>query len=136
MAKISARNCYFTFAGRSYQADLNNVDLNITVEAQDVSVFGTPFKQYVDGLQDGQVAFAGWWDAATAATNMDASLYTQLRNGTLLWELMPQGSASGRILYQSNGVLTGYKVTSPLSGAVAAAMSIQSSGSVTRSIAA
>ena len=135
MAKQSARNCYVVYAGRDFSGDSNNVDLPFTVDTIAIPVFGINYKQYIDTLQDAKISIGAWWDNATAATDMDATLYTKLRGGTFPWTIIPQGSASGRISYSGQGILSEYSIAMPVEGATAAKLTIQNSGSITRALA-
>lgn len=135
MAKIAGRSAYLTFVGKDISGSSRSVEFPRSVDPLDVTTFASGgYKEYLDGLLDAPISVDAFWDAATAATDLDKVLHDALLGGTKLWELMPQGSAAGRILYKGNGVLTSYGITTPVDGAVAVSLTIQSSGTITRSI--
>ena len=136
MAFLPGRNGYFRFDTLAFTPYTSSVDVERTVAALDTSVFGNPFTQFVEGLQDVKITAAMFFDNGTAVTGQDAILAAALQGGAKRWDYMPEGSATGRLLISGTAILTQYKITGPVNAPIAVAMALQNSGTVTRSLAA
>lgn len=135
---VKGRNSYVTFRGLNIGSALaNEAGLAISGEELDTRVFGSDWKAYDQGQSDAVLSVKGVWDAGTATTSLDAVLFAAINGGgTSLWEFMPQGSSSGRILYKGNGIPTSYNVSAPVAGIVGFDLTVRCSDTLVRSIAA
>ena len=136
MAKIIARNASIGIDDsgntcRALSGYLNNVTLDLTAEAPEVSAFGDVAKQRLqDGLKDGSLSFDAFF--STGASEVDATLAGILGASTR-WVFGPTGSAASSIMYSSCAILDSYSMKFGVNNAatVSAKMSNRS-GSVTR----
>ena len=135
---IAGKNSYVTFRGLNIGSALaNQAALSLTGSELDASTFGPAWKGYEQGQSEAELSVSGVWDAGTATANLDAVLFASINGGgTSLWEYMPQGSATARILYKGNGFAKAYKVTSPIAAVVGFDLTVRCSDTPVRSISA
>ena len=109
-------------------AFVNNVDFPETADVAETSVLGASNKTYLVGLKDANISLAGFFDA-TADAIFGAVIG---QSATLSFEYSPEGTASGKIKYSGECILTNYALSSPVGDVVAYSGDLQVSGAVTR----
>lgn len=109
-------------------AFVNNVDFPETADVAETSVLGASNKTYLVGLKDATIGLTGFFDA-TADAIFGAVIG---QSATLSFEYSPEGTASGKIKYTGECILTNYALSSPVGDAVAYSCDLQVSGAVTR----
>ncbi len=109
-------------------AFVNNVDFPETADVAETSVLGASNKTYLAGLKDATSGLTGFFDA-TADAIFGAVIG---QSATLSFEYSPEGTASGKIKYTGECILTNYALSSPVGDAVAYSCDLQVSGAVTR----
>ena len=109
-------------------AFVNNVDFPETADVAETSVLGASNKTYLAGLKDATIGLTGFFDATADA------IFGQVigQSATLSFEYSPEGTASGKIKYTGECILTNYALSSPVGDAVAYSCDLQVSGAVTR----
>jgi predicted secreted protein len=109
-------------------AFVNNVDFPETADVAESSVLGGSNKTYLVGLRDASISLSGLFDAT-----VDAILGAVVgQTATLSYEYSPEGTASGKIKYTGEAILTNYALSSPVGDVVAYSADLQCSGAVTR----
>ena len=107
---------------------VNNVDFPETADVAETSVLGASNKTYIVGLKDATISLGGLFDAT-----VDAILGAVVgQTATLSYEYSPEGTASGKIKYTGEAILTNYALSSPVGDVVAYSADLQCSGAVTR----
>lgn len=107
---------------------VNNVDFPETADVAETSVLGASNKTYIVGLKDATIGLTGFFDA-TADAIFGAVIG---QSATLSFEYSPEGTASGKIKYTGECILTNYALSSPVGDVVAYSGDLQVSGSITR----
>ncbi len=133
MAFVHGKNSVFKLDNASgsltdISAFVNNVDFPETADVAETSVLGASNKTYLAGLKDANISLAGFFDA-TADAIFGAVIG---QSATLSFEYSPEGTASGKIKYTGECILTNYALSSPVGDAVAYSCDLQVSGAVTR----
>jgi len=109
-------------------AFVNNVDFPETADVAETSVLGASNKTYIVGLKDATISLSGLFDATADA--IFGAVVGQ--TATLSFEYSPEGTASGKINYTGECILTNYAMSSPVGDVVAYSADLQVSGAVTR----
>ena len=107
---------------------VNNVDFPETADVSATTTLGADNKTYIAGLKDATISLAGLWDATADA--IFGAVVGQ--SATLSYEYSPEGTASGKIKYTGEAILTSYAISSPVGEAVGYSADLQVSGAVTR----
>lgn len=107
---------------------VNNVDFPESADVSETTTLGADNKTYIAGLKDATISLAGLWDATADA--IFGAVVGQ--SATLSYEYSPEGTASGKIKYSGEAILTSYAISSPVGDAVGYSADLQVSGAVTR----
>jgi predicted secreted protein len=107
---------------------VNNVDFPETADVSETTTLGADNKTYIAGLKDATISLAGLWDATADA--IFGAVVGQ--SATLSYEYSPEGTASGKVKYTGEAILTSYAISSPVGDAVGYSADLQVSGAVTR----
>lgn len=108
---------------------VNNVDFPETADVSETTTLGADNKTYIAGLKDATISLSGLWDATADA--IFGAVVGQ--SATLSYEYSPEGTASGKVKYTGEAILTSYAISSPVGDAVGYSADLQVSGAVTRS---
>ena len=122
--KLDHASCSLT----DISAFVNNVDFPETADVAETSVLGASNKTYIVGLKDATISLSGLFDATADA--IFGAVVGQ--TATLSFEYSPEGTASGKIKYTGECILTNYAMSSPVGDVVAYSADLQVSGAVTR----
>ena len=107
---------------------VNNVDFPETADVAETSTLGASNKTYIVGLKDATISLGGLFDAT-----VDAILGAIVgQSATLSFEYSPEGTASGKVKYTGECILTSYTLSSPVGDVVGFSADLQVSGAVTR----
>ena len=133
MAFVHGKNSVFKLDNASgsltdISAFVNNVDFPETADVAESSVLGASNKTYLVGLRDASISISGLFDATVDAILGDVVGQT----ATLSYEYSPEGTASGKVKYTGEAILTNYALSSPVGDVVAYSADLQCSGAVTR----
>ena len=109
-------------------AFVNNVDFPETADVAETSVLGASNKTYIVGLKDATISLSGLFDATADA--IFGAVVGQ--TATLSFEYSPEGTASGKIKYTGECILTNYAMSSPVGDVVAYSADLQVSSAVSR----
>ena len=107
---------------------VNNVDFPESADVSETTTLGADNKTYIAGLKDATISLSGLWDATADA--IFGAVVGQ--SATLSYEYSPEGTASGKIKYTGEAILTSYAISSPVGEAVGYSADLQVSGAVTR----
>ena len=107
---------------------VNSVDFPETADVAETTTLGAGSKTYIVGLKDSTLSVAGLWDATADA--IFGAVVGQ--SATLSFEYSPEGTASGKIKYTGEAILTSYAQNSPVGDVVSYSADFQVSGAVTR----
>jgi hypothetical protein len=105
-----------------------SVDFAEDAEVAETTAFQDAAKTFVVGFKDGKISFQGNWSGV-----LDAHLGVILgQDATVSFELGPEGTASGKIKYTGEALLTSFKKTGQVKGVNQFTAELQISGDVTR----
>lgn len=108
-------------------AYLTSIDPSFDSDTAEVTTMGDSDREYLGSLKDASLSCEGIWDPTP-----DALLYA-LRAGTAApTRYFPQGTASGKIYFDGNAILTQYTPPANLEEAVTFSAQFQFSGALTR----
>jgi hypothetical protein len=114
-------------------ADFNKAGLSRSVDTADSTGFGSVAKSFVAGMEDATASWDGFFTAAQDAVL--AGIVAAHAAGTLDSTAMiygPAGSATGKVKYTQNVIVTGYEVTGGVGDLVSATVKLQRTGPTTR----
>ena len=107
---------------------VNSVDFPETADVAETTVLGDDNKTYIVGLKDATLSIAGLWDST-----IDGILGAVIgQAATLSFEYSPEGTASGKVKYSGECILTSYAQSSPVGDVVGYSADFQVSAAVTR----
>ena len=107
---------------------VNNVDFPETADVSETTTLDADNKTYIAGLKDATISLSGLWDSTADA--IFGAVVGQ--SATLSYEYSPEGTASGKVKYTGEAILTSYAISSPVGDAVGYSADLQVSGAVTR----
>ena len=109
---------------------VNNVDFPESADVSETTTLGSAgnSKTYISGLKDSSISLSCLCDATAHA--IFGAVVGQ--SATLSYEYSPEGTASGKIKYTGEAILTSYAISSPVGDAVGYSADLQVSGAVTR----
>ena len=107
---------------------VNNVDFPETADVAETTTLGSSNKSYIVGLKDATISLSGLWDATADA--IFGAVVGQ--SATLSFEYSPEGTASGKVNYTREAIMTNYSIGSPVGDVVGYSADLQVSGAVTR----
>jgi predicted secreted protein len=114
-------------------AYLDEISMPRSIETGETTTYGTSAKTYVTGLSDATVSLSGKFDA-TADAHF-SGIISALSAGTIdsvSFEYGKEGSASGRVKYSGEAIVTSYEVSSPVADVVTFSAELQVTGAITR----
>ena len=107
---------------------VNSIDFPETADVAETTVLGDDNKTYIVGLKDATLSLAGLWDST-----IDGILGAVIgQAATLSFEYSPEGTASGKVKYSGECILTSYAQSSPVGDVVGYSADFQVSAAVTR----
>lgn len=130
------RNTFFQIqdsvpTSRDISDVLNEVTYSPEVDMAETTVFSSatkPAKSYIAGFTDGTISISGRWDAT-----VDGYLSGILGQETLVgYTYGPEGSATGRVRYTGNVILTSYERSNTVGDTVMFSAELQMTGTQTR----
>jgi len=133
MAFVHGKSAVFKLDNASgslvdYSAFLDDISFPRSIETAETTTFGSSAKSYITGLTDATVSLSGKFDATADSTI--AAVVGQ--SATLTFEYGPEGSASGKVKYTGECIITSYEVGATVGDAVTASVELQVSGAITR----
>lgn len=116
-------------------AYLNEVGFPESIETGETTTFGAAgsSKTYIVGLNDRTISLSGNWDA-TLDAHIAAVIAAQA-DGTVAsssFEFGPAGSASGKVKYLGEALVTSFEVSNPVGDVVTFSCELQVTGAVSR----
>lgn len=109
-------------------AYLNEITFPQTIETGETTTYGKSAKTYIVGLSDSTISISGMFDST-----VDAHLAgIKGQDATVSFEYGPEGTASTRVKYTGEAILTSYETSSPVADVVTFSAEFQVSDSVTR----
>tara|TARA_R110002050_G_scaffold264484_3_gene405306 strand:- start:106 stop:516 length:411 start_codon:yes stop_codon:yes gene_type:complete len=107
---------------------VNSVDFPETADVAETTTLGSSSKSYIVGLKDATLSVSGLWDAT-----IDGILGAVVgQTASLSFEYSPEGTASGKVKYTGECIVTSYSQSSPVGDVVGFSADMQVSGNVTR----
>jgi len=133
MAFVHGKSAVFKLDNASgslvdYSSYLEDISFPRSIETAETTTFGSSAKSYITGLTDATVSLSGKFDATADSTI--AAVVGQ--SATLTFEYGPEGSASGKVKYTGECIITSYEVGATVGDAVTASVELQVSGAITR----
>ena len=107
---------------------VNNVDFPQTADVAETTTLGASNKTYIVGLKDATISLSGLWDATADA--IFGAVVGQ--SSTLSFEYSPEGTASGKVKYTGEAIMTSYAKSSPVGDVVGYSADLQVTAAVTR----
>lgn len=135
MAFIHGKNTKILLAGYDVSGYLNNTDVSWDVDAPEATVYGEDSRTYLSGgLKGGTMSFSGFFDASTAANEIDPVAWNRLgkSTSTVLLTYAPQGLTEGNNTYSVQSIETNYTATSPVDGIVTISLDVQNTNDMSR----
>lgn len=114
-------------------AYLDEASMPRSIETGETTTFGSSAKTYITGLSDATISLSGKFDS-TLDSHM-SGIISALSAGTIdsvSFEYGAEGSASGRVKYSGEAVVTSYEVSSPVADVVTCSIELQVTGAITR----
>lgn len=105
---------------------IDSCDISLTCDTTETTVFESPAKEYMPGLQDTTVSAAGFYDGA--AGEVDNLLEETLGSGSDLWTWFPGGDAFGLAGRGMVAERSSYNVSSTVDGGSRITIAGQGSG--------
>lgn len=120
---------------RDLSTYVDEVSLPFRVDTAETTTYGKNSKTYIVGLRDSTLSMRGKFDS-TATSGPDVVLSGLLGNppsasGTQ-FQYGPEGSATGKVRYHGDCILTSYEVSAPVGDVVSFSAEFQITGDVTR----
>jgi hypothetical protein len=114
-------------------AYIDEVGFPQSVETGETTTFGKTAKTYIVGLTDSTLSVNGKWDS-TLDAHVAAVIAAQSAGtvASVSFEYGPEGTASGRIKYSGEALVTSFEVSSPVADVVTFSLELQVTDSVTR----
>lgn len=112
---------------------LNESGTEQSVDTAEVTAFGDTAKEYIAGLEDGNLSLSGHFK--NDANKVHAVL-SAIKRKKVDFEFYPEGTTTGNALQSGVCILTSYSVQSSTGDRVTVSASFQVSGGVTESTAA
>jgi len=133
MAFVHGKSAVFKLDNASgslvdYSSYLEDISFPRSIETAETTAFGSSAKSYITGLTDATISLSGKFDATADSTI--AAVVGQ--SATLTFEYGPEGSASGKVKYTGECIMTSYEVGATVGDAVTASVELQVTGSITR----
>lgn len=110
---------------------ITSVAMPRTIDTAETSALADTAKEYVIGLEDGQITLEGNWDP-TLDAHMNGVKRGLTGEASISYEYGPAGSAGGAVKYSGECFLTAYDQTSPIGDASRWTATLQLTGAVTR----
>lgn len=134
MAFIHGKNAKFWFRKGATMVDissyLTSAGLPRKADTAETSTFGTGDKSFLGGMREATIPLEGRFDPT-----IDEQLEAGYTAGTAeRFKYFPQGSASGRVVYEGSAFVTSYETTSPIDDTVNVSAELQVTGPVSRSV--
>jgi hypothetical protein len=116
-----------------------NWTLNVTVDAADVSHFGTEWREFIPGLGSWTARVEALFDSGDAGLGAaqnavfqtpvggNAPIYVSLVTGSAQWQF---GGSSPSKTYSGSGLITGYSHTTDVGDAQVVTLDIQGTGAL------
>ena len=105
----------------------DTTDLNRTIETGDTTTYGDDNKTYIVGLADATIGIGGKWDESVDGTIAGGS-----EPASRSFEFGPAGSATGKIKYEGNCIVTNYSISNPVGDVVTWSADMQVTGVIVR----
>lgn len=115
---------------RDLSAYLDDLGFPRDIETAETTTFGVAgsAKTYIVGLSDATISISGKFDST--ADGYLAGVLGQ--SATLSFEYGPEGSASGKVKYSGECIMTSYEVSASVGDVVTASADFQVTGQITR----
>jgi hypothetical protein len=114
-------------------AYLDEIGFPNSAETGETTTFGKTAKTYIIGLTDATLSLSGKWDSTVDAHF--AGVIAAQASGSVAsvsFEYGPEGTASGRIKYSGEALVTSFDTSSPVGDVVTFSVELQVTDSVTR----
>lgn len=110
---------------------ISNVDFPQDAQLHETTTLGATARTYILGFKNATFGLQGHWDSGASA--IDAHMNAILgQAATVTFEYGPEGSATGKVRYTGEAIVTRYQNTTPVDGVVDWSADLQVSGAVTR----
>lgn len=107
---------------------ITDVDFPETVDVAETTTMGDSAKEYIVGLKDATVSVTGIWEPT--CDSLLNGILGLAGGGTIKYS--PQGTASGKIYYSAEALLTSYQITGGVGDKVGFSAEFQITGAVSR----
>lgn len=113
MAEVVLKNVKLYIKGTEFSNNLSQVNLNLSVDLQDRTGFGSSGRQRLAGLKDVDVSGNGFWDAGdtsglSSTDYPDPTLFARVGSTNEVWSILPDGTSDGSLGYSFRTVSAEY----------------------------
>jgi hypothetical protein len=116
MAEVVLKDVQLYMAGKEFSNNLSQVNLNLSVDLQDRTGFGSSGRQRLAGLKDVDVSINGYWDAGSSTETTlgstdfpDETLFADVGSTNEVWTALPIGNTVGNPGYSFITVSADYQ---------------------------
>ena len=134
MARIAGKNADFSYNSVAIEDELNTLEMSVDNNLPEVTAFGDDGAEFVEGLPNSSFSLSG--SADFAASQGDATIFTQIGSGEAAYIYQPTGGAAGANdpNYTGNALVSKYTITSDVSGSASYSATLQANGKPTRAV--
>jgi|TARA_Y100000310_G_scaffold2728_1_gene3540 hypothetical protein len=134
MARIAGKNADFSYNSVAIEDELNTLEMSVDNNLPEVTAFGDDGAEFVEGLPNSSFSLSG--SADFAASQGDATIFTQIGSGEAAYIYQPTGGAAGANdpNYTGNALVSNYTITSDVSGSASYSATLQANGKPTRAV--
>jgi len=134
MARIPGNDANLSYNSVAIEDELSNIGLTVANTLTEVTAFGDTGAEFVEGLANGTFSVSGAADFA--ASQGDATIFSQIGSGEAAFIYQPTGSAAGANSpnYTGNALVSSYTITSDVGGATTYSADLQVNGATTRAV--
>lgn len=108
-----------------------SLDLTISQDSAETSVFGVTWKTFIAGLMGGKCSISGDYDGTVTTGPASAILTAQATAAPVAIVHKPGGTLSGQRTNSFNALITSYSESSPVGGVITFKAELLASGAVT-----
>mgnify|MGYP003144295454 CR=1 FL=1 len=134
MARIPGNDANLSYNAVAIEDELSSIGLTVNNTLTEVTAFADTGAEFVEGLANGTFSISGAADFA--ASQGDATIFTQIGSGEAAFIYQPTGNAAGASdpNYTGNALVSSYTITADVGGAVTYSADLQVNGATTRAV--
>ena len=122
MARTHGKNVDIAYAGVALEDEASNVTLDFSVPASDITSLADTYQNRVAGKPAATLSIDGFLDPA--GSQGDATIFGDLGGAAQTWDFEPDGTTG----YNGYAIITSYRITAPVDGAITYNVSMNHNG--------